>query len=285
MGKFIQYRTRASLYDGPFDSVVGWSAAGIGDLIVTDGGRLIVIDGGRPEDAEDFLDLLEENAEGKPVVDLWIITHPHSDHYGAVRRICSEPDLLARLTIRQFMYYFPDEFVTRSGTCPNPGHNRLLGECSALAGAETVRPEPGMTVNIDGTEIEILYSPYDCRILNRAGNENFCSLILTVRGSSKKVMITGDANGRNMQAALWIDRKKLKSDILQMPHHGLCDAYNADFYREVNAGIVLIPTSIAGYRSMHNGLYSGAGIDANQWCEKNAAEVHLAFDGTVSLEI
>ena len=58
MGKLIQYRTIASLYDGQFDSTVGWSAAGMGDIIVSDGGKLIVIDGGFENDAEDLLELL-----------------------------------------------------------------------------------------------------------------------------------------------------------------------------------------------------------------------------------
>ena len=46
MAKLIQYSTRASQYSGAFDSEVGWAAAGMGYLIVTDGGRLIMIDGG-----------------------------------------------------------------------------------------------------------------------------------------------------------------------------------------------------------------------------------------------
>ena len=46
MEKLIQYRTNASLYDGAFDSVVGWSAAGMGYILVTENKRLIVIDGG-----------------------------------------------------------------------------------------------------------------------------------------------------------------------------------------------------------------------------------------------
>ena len=51
MAKFIQYMTRDSLYDGPFDDVSGWPAAGMGYITVTEGGRIIVIDGGQPYDA------------------------------------------------------------------------------------------------------------------------------------------------------------------------------------------------------------------------------------------
>ena len=50
MEKLIQYATKASYYDGPFDSVVGWSAAGMGYIVKSENGKIIVIDGGRDED-------------------------------------------------------------------------------------------------------------------------------------------------------------------------------------------------------------------------------------------
>ena len=284
MAEFIQYRTRASLYDGPFNSVVGWSAAGMGDVIVSNG-LCSVIDGGRTEDAEDLIALLEQEMGPNPVVEQWIITHPHNDHYGAVCRICHTPELLARVRIKEFIYLFPDEFETRSGAFPNPEHNRRLSECVSLSGAEYHAPEIGEKYSLGDAETEVLYTPYDCRILNRCGNENFCSMILSVKGRGKRVIVTGDANGRNMQVCAWLHRKQLAADVLQMPHHGLCDTYNLDFYREVNAKTLLVPTSIAGNRAMHDGSYSGAGIDAIRWCEENAGEIFRAFDGTVSLEI
>ena len=62
MEKLIQYRTKASLYDGAFDSVVGWSAAGMGYILVTINGNLVVIDGGFGDDAEDLIALIKETS-------------------------------------------------------------------------------------------------------------------------------------------------------------------------------------------------------------------------------
>ena len=71
-----------------------------------------------------------------------------------------------------------------------------------------------------------------------------------------------------------------------MPHHGLCDAYNADFYREVNPRILLIPISIAGYRSMHSDMYAAKdGRNINIDLEKNAEIVYKAFEGTKEIEL
>ena len=105
MEKLIQYATRESFYDGPFNGKVGWHAAGMGYILVTENGKLIVIDGGSPNDTEDFLALLEKNAGGeKPVVALWVITHPHSDHHGVLDRIAKTPEYLARVEIKEILY-------------------------------------------------------------------------------------------------------------------------------------------------------------------------------------
>lgn len=285
MAEFIQYMTRASLYDGAFDSVVGWKAAGMGDIIVTDGGHLIVVDGGNYEDAEDLLSLLEAEGGGHPFVDLWIITHPHTDHYGAAERIFTTPELAARIKVQEFLYHFPEEFTTKDGQRPNPGHKAHLDRAAALAGADVCVPDVGTTRSVDGVEVEFLYTPYDPRIISGIGNENHCSTIFTVAGPNKKVMITGDAYSREMQLAVWLHHDRLACDILQMPHHGLCDAHNIEFYREVNAETVFIPTSRAGYRAMHDGSYSGNGIDSNSWCEQNAQNVYTAFSGTARIQI
>lgn len=116
MEKLIQYCTKASLYDGPFDSVVGWAAAGMGYLFKTANGHLVVVDGGNCEDAEAFVSLLEMNAStALPEIDLWIITHPHGDHYGALLEICRRPELAGRIRVKQLVYHFPAAFRDARG--------------------------------------------------------------------------------------------------------------------------------------------------------------------------
>ena len=289
MVKLIQYRTNASLYDGAFDSISGWPAAGMGYVIVSENGRLIVIDGGYGDDAGNILELLEQNSENDVVqVDLWIVTHPHYDHYGALRELAENPKLKERINVGKIVYRFPLEFVGKDGKPRN-----LESACAKMAliasifGAEEHIPERGERIVIDGVEIEFLYVPDDCSILNTGGgNANLCSLIFTVKGGGQKVMFTGDAYGRTMQMTAWRYKGSLACDVLQMPHHGLCDAYNAEFYREVNAKTLLIPISAAGYRAMHGDLYADReGRNCNLGAENNAERVYKAFDGTVEIEI
>ena len=289
MEKLIQYRTNASLYDGPFDSVVGWAAAGMGDVIVTENKRLIVIDGGYGDDAEGILSLLRANTDGAiPHVDLWIITHPHHDHLGAIRELASNEALREKLTVGKIAYMFPTDFCGKDG---KPGALAKVNEqmskvCEAFS-AEYHCPARDERLVIDGMEIHFLYVPDDCSILNRGGgNANLCSLIFTVKGKNKKAMITGDAYGRTMQMTVWRYHKQLKCNILQMPHHGLCDSHNIEFYREVDAETVLIPISVAGDRTMHSDMYADReGRNNNIWVENNAQTVHKAFECTVEIEL
>lgn len=289
MEKLIQYRTNASLYDGAFDSVVGWSAAGMGYILVTENKRLIVIDGGFGEDAESIISLLKENSdEAVPRVDLWIITHPHTDHYGAIRQIADNEDYRAQIAVDKIVYWFPMEFCGKDG---KPGmlakaNEHLDGIVSAFA-AEEYRPSLDEKIIVDSLELHFVYVPDDCTILNTGGgNANMCSLIFTVQGHNKKVMFTGDAYGRSMQVTAWRYKNDLTCDILQMPHHGLCDAYNADFYREVNAKTLLIPISVAGDRAMHSDMYAGReGRECNLKAELNADAVYKAFEGTIEITL
>ena len=288
MGRFIQYRTRDSLYDGAFDSKVGWTSAGLGNLVVTDNGRLIVIDGGKANDAEDLLELIASQSSDKiPQVDLWIITHAHHDHYGAVRKICAEQAMASRISVKRFVWWFPDEFCDKNGTPDSLSYgNDDMQRICAVMGAEAHRPTRDEVITIDDVELRFLYVPDDCSIINTAGgNPNLCSLIFTVSGNGRRVMVTGDAYGRTMKVTAWRYAKALKCDALQMPHHFCCDAYGEDFYRLVDPKIVLIPASVAGYRAMHTEYANTEGGRTNLRVEERAEQVYRAFEGTAAIEI
>ena len=278
MAKLIQYCTHASHYDGAFDSKVGWAAAGMGYLIVTDSGRLIVIDGGFAEDVPDLLALMrEQTGTQPPTVDLWIITHPHGDHYFALRELAKTPEAVS---VKTLMYHFPAEFRDRNGNgCL--GAIRDMEQIAAAFGAEVKLPLVDEHIDAGGLDLHVLYTPTDCSILN---NPNQLSLIFTVQGPEKKLMITGDAYHRNMQIVVWRYDKSLKCDILQLPHHGLCDTGNMDFYKRVDAKTVLIPISVAGDRTMRSDMY-GDSPKVNRFAEDNAEVVYKAFEGTVEMEM
>ncbi len=286
MEKLIQFCNKEALYDGPFNGKVGWHAAGMGYILVTENNHLIVIDGGNYNDTEEFLALLEQTAGGKPVVDLWIITHAHGDHFGVIDGISKDPALRDRLEVKEFLWRFPEEFIEGNGSTPHVAANAMMRRICDSFGAAAHTPELDEKLTVDSMEFHFLYYAYDCRIVNNNFNTNACSLIFTVQAKNKKMMFTGDAVTRNLQVVTWLYRKKLKCDILQLPHHALCDTGLLDFYKEVDAAILLEPTCVAGYRAMHGELYRNTERGRfNLWAEENAAKIYKSFEGTKEITL
>jgi hypothetical protein len=147
--------------------------------------------------------------------------------------------------------------------------------------ADVIPPLPDMHLCSDTADIHFLYTPTDCCILD---NPNQLSLIFTVKMqiSQKKIMFTGDAYDRNLRIVLWRYPDSLKCDVLQMPHHGLCDTGNAEFYQKVDADTVLIPISLAGGRTMHSDMY-GHAPDVNRAAEERASSIYKACNGNAEL--
>lgn len=273
MEKLIQYASKVALSkDTP-----AWTSVGMGYILCTEHGQLCVIDGGNAEDAELLIELLEKNAEGKPVVSMWILTHPHSDHYGALLGICEREDLAARVEVRKIVCDFPVAFKDK--------RLAVALECMktiyAVTGAEEYKPVIDEKIYVDGMEFHILNTPVDCTLFS---DSNQLSLIFTVQSTHKKIMITGDANDRNLQMVVWRYPSGLKCDILQIPHHGLCDG-NREFYEKVNADTLIIPTSRANEREMRENAYYAMLSESNTWAAENASVVYKAYEGTVEIAL
>lgn len=279
MAKLIQYCTTASLYNGAFGGAAGWPAAGMGYVIHTSSGA-IVIDGGHPEDAKAMLELI-----GNATVKLWIITHPHYDHYGALHTIAKSNDLREGLRVEKLCYYFPADLLSADGHHVCTDAEKHMEEISVAFGSDIHTPSYLESLSVGETELCFIYTPDDCTIFKGQQNANVCSLIFTVKGEHKKAIFTGDAFRRSLQMTFWRFGKELKCDILQMPHHGLCDTGNLDFYKAVNAETVLVPISIAADRSMNSGEHRACDTEANLWAQSNAAKVYKAFEGNVFIDI
>lgn len=62
----------------------------MGYIIKTSENKVIVIDGGTSEDAPNLEKHISELGNK---VDVWFITHPHSDHAGAIKKIIEETEI------------------------------------------------------------------------------------------------------------------------------------------------------------------------------------------------
>lgn len=282
MATLLQYQTKAALYNGPFDSVVGWAAAGMGYVIKTDNGQLIVIDGGHAEDGLPLLaTLVEMTNDPIPKVDLWILTHPHLDHYGAIEEIANNPILRQKIDVKYIVFDFPNDFQDRAKNHVCQSINADMARVCAQLNAKIHKPKTGEMLSIDTLTIRFLFTPEDPTLFD---NINQLSLIFTIQTEQKRCMFTGDAYIQNLQWLVEQYREDLKCDILQMPHHGLCDTGLLEFYQYTQAKLLLVPTSIAGDRTMHSDMYGDA-PKANLFAEQNALCIKKAYEGNFEISI
>jgi len=280
MEKLIQYATKASFYNGEFGGSTGWIAAGMGYLIVTAEGKLIVIDGGNTEDAEGFWELIVKYSP-RGEVDLWLLTHPHVDHYGALSGIMENKELSSRIKVKNLVSLFGTEADMPSDDTEAARRvmalDALDGIIDRLGYSPTV-PFEGDTYTVDSAVLEIIALPKD---LSRA---NASSMIFSVSTRDKKVLFTGDCTSDRLEDALERHGDKLKSDILQIPHHGLCDTGHIPFYEAVAAETILVPICRSGEAAMKSGIYGDA-TEPQLYAEKLAKSIYRSFDGTTELKL
>ncbi len=203
-------------------------------IIDTPNGGVIVIDGGNDCD-EDSDNLYEELAKRNKKVDLWIITHAHSDHLGAPARMMEKAGF--DIEIKKFCYNFPDTewLMTQEDSEIN---SRFL-DCVKNKGFEVLTPKKGQIIELDGITLEFISVPSD---YSEHKNINGTSIIFLVHFPKRDVLFMGDFDvTAEAEFLKHCDSSKLRCDILQMPHHGQ-NGISREFYELIMPKICLYTT-------------------------------------------
>ena len=273
MKKFIQYRPKVAEYDGEWQ----WKSSGMGYIFQANNGHFVIIDGGMDkEDPERIINLLKEYSDD-PVVDLWIITHPHKDHCNALIFLSQNEDLKKQITINALCYNNPESFEER---CDND--IKIMDKLPEVFGCKYYKPQSDDVIQVDDIKIHFYFVWSDIYIM---GDSNDLSMIFDVGNDDFKVMITGDTAEYILDHICnkFADRlHELKSDMVQLPHHGL-DGGSDRFFAAVGADTVLVPISMAGYRVMIADPEFGEG--ANARTRVGAKKVYYSSLGTCEIDI
>lgn len=238
MQRFIQYRPIVAEYDGEWH----WQSSGMGYIVQTNSGHFIIVDGGMDyDDANRIADILFEYSKF-PVIDMWIITHPHKDHCTALIGFAQNEVLKKLVAIKSVCFNNPEYFDER---CKNDIFTMNL--LSRKLSCEYIKPQSDDIYNVDDVEIRILFVWSD---LEGLSDSNELSTVFTVSDGNTKIMMTGDTSEYvlNYVCNKYKSKPELfKSDIVQLPHHGL-NGGTLEFFDLVKAKTVLVPISMAGYR-------------------------------------
>ena len=219
-----------------------WNTESI--ILKTRSGKLVVIDGGYQEDADHVIRALESLSPGKkPVVSAWLFSHLHNDHYGMYKKMVETPELAARVTVEHFYsHLLPVEFYTEISNEANEKHREAyeaLVTADQKIGVQLHTVETGDVINVDELSFEVLHVPDMAYAKQMNFNDSSVVYKLTYDGS-QTIMFLGDAefvcNNDLMENA----RGKLKSDVVQVGHHG-CGNVSKECYEAIGASVYIWP--------------------------------------------
>ena len=201
-------------------------------IIDTPEGNVIVIDGGNfcEEDSAALYSYLEQR--GKKV-DLWFMTHAHSDHLGAMLYLMENGRF--DIEVGKLCLNFPDMAWLEKKE--EAAMNKRFLELVEQLGINTVKVEEGDILECGSMKVEIICVPGDYE--SYATTLNATSIIFKVYFPRREVLFMGDFDVPAQNDFLSrCDASKLRCDILQMPHHGQ-NGIDRSFYELIRPKICL----------------------------------------------
>lgn len=204
-------------------------------IIETGEGGLIVVDGGWTDNGEFLLNQIKQKGGH---VQAWLITHPDSDHAGAIADILYKHH--GEITIDGIYYdFFDDSWYQEK----DPEVAKMVGYIKgafALVPPETLHNNivSGQVINAGPAKIQILNKAYDCN--SDFINNSSVTYLVSLNGTN--TVFLGDL-GRAGGEKLLADHNlgALKCDIVQLAHHGQ-NGVDYDVYKALRPKIALWPT-------------------------------------------
>lgn len=196
--------------------------------LIIDNGKVILIDVGTYAAGEQYV-VPYLRSKGISKVDLVIVTHPHWDH---VRGI--EPIVDAGISIEEVHMNTPPPGVQDFAYDPLeflPVKNKV-----AATGTRFIEVSRGRVYSTTNVRMEVLLA-----LKSGSSRVNDYSLVHEVLINGTKVLLTGDIEliaGNRL-----LGNKRIESDLLQAPHHGVNPMPVNAFFDAVNPDVTMISSS------------------------------------------
>lgn len=253
----------------------------MGYLIKTRENKIIAIDGGTTEDTNNWIQKVKQLG-GK--VDNWFITHPHQDHASVFNEIVTNHPEIEIGTI----YYTANPVTWYQENEPERAfeaerfYNTIQNERIKNKAKEV---ELNQKIKIDNVDCEIL-GIKNPEITKNAFNNS--SMVIKMKINNQSILFLGDTGEESGQKLLQNQKEKLKSDIVQMAHHGQAGV-TKEVYKEIKPQICLWPTPEWLWDNDRGEGYNTASyktIETRQWVNELKVEQNIiAKDGDKTIEI
>jgi len=239
-------------------------------------GEFLVLDGGcMPQYPTLYKHLVDNSDDGHPVIAAWFFSHFHQDHDGAFVTLVQDDECLKNITVKRIIYNYPQKLV--ADTALNRDDQANLKKWQSLldkTGAEIFQARTGQKYYFTDAVLELLWTYEDLLPYNLFCDDTNITCTgyrLTIEGQTH--MLLGDTSEDEMRCAYKRMGDYLKSDFVQLAHHG-AGSFKSPFelYQFVNADVVFVPGPPARG-------------EAEKWAVANAKETYVRTDGTVTLEL
>ncbi len=252
----------------------------MGYIIKTKNNKMIIIDGGLLEDSDNLMNYIRKNNNK---VDYWFLTHNHNDHVAAFTEIAKNDDVQIDniyVSLNEKEWYEENEKSRAE-------FSSYLIDILNEEKIKTKVKEPTLNekIQIDGIKVEIL-GIRNPEITENSGNEQ--SMVIKFDTGKTKLLILGDTGIKSSEKLLKNQKNKLKSDIVQMSHHGQAGA-TKELYEAVKPTICLWPTQEWAWNNDNgNGENSGPWktLETRNWMEElGVKQNYIEKDGDIKIKI
>lgn len=235
-------------------------------------GSLVVIDGGWDIDADHLSDVIRSKGGH---VSAWFITHPHSDHVGALVKILNNPD--RKITIDNVYYSLADQsWYDKVESSRSVLVTDLRSALSTLPAASLHTVKKGDEIQVGTIKAKVLNNPY----LLDVTSVNNSSVAYKFFLNNVSILVLGDmgpeAGKLLMEETSAAD---LKSDIVQMSHHGQYGV-SREVYATIKPQIALWPCPLWLWNN-DNGSGIGSGdwktLETRKWMEELGVKVNYCI--------
>ena len=242
---------------------------GMSYIITLKDSTFIIVDGGMNNDGNiantdklySELQRLNKRPDGKIIINAWYITHPHADHYRTYVYFASKYG--SKVTLDKVICNMPSSYYNGMSTTGSPfestsetwncdGTDVKQAASGFGSDVEICTPHTGQIFYIKNIKFEVLYTYEDIypNPFDETFNDTGCVTRMTIGG--KTVMWAADiytvetfinhtprikVAGCDIMVKMW--DTYLKSDIVQMPHHGYATSGGPTWYKKVGATIGL----------------------------------------------
>ena len=189
---------------------------------------VVIIDGGLKTSKLSVVDYIKNEViknDNLKNINLMILTHPHSDHYGQLEDVV---DCFAHKSRFRFL-----TCKSRVDSSSHRGYENLLEKLKHF-GIKVEVLKPGNVIKLGGVEIEIL-GP----IKEDLKNVNNNSVVCKIKYKGKKFLFTGDAE-RGEEEDLINSGQDLSADVIKIGHHGSKTSSSLKFLKAVGAKYAVI---------------------------------------------